>query len=275
MSNTETKEKFVKMIVKRITSLCILINLIVCCSQFEMKLNSIKSIRRLKPLSANEEPHHKKKCGNLPPSILTDVLGAAYNSRYMSIEKPKHFEDNLEYYNENDGSTKRKSEWDQPFYVDDEFALEISDKPAWEVKHANERTARSVHSIDSKGDDNNNSMTNVTSSRLRRDVRQGGRHKAIERPWECQAKIRWIDLGGDYFPRFLRSVECTKKKCWYNHYVCKPRSFTVKLLRRRNGECVETNHLHRTSNDDLPDDFKELWVWEERAVNFCCDCVVQ
>lgn len=261
------------MTVKHITLLYVLLNLIVCCAQYELKSNSRKPTRRLtKLLKINgTDDFNAHKCGNLPSTVLTDVLGAAFNSRYMSIVKPRYLEDDVDNNQHHSYSTKRNSELIQPFYVDDTFALEISDKPAWEVKHAIDGHGRSERSIGSKRDDN--TMKNVTLNRSRRDVRRVGTNMPIERPWECEAKIKWIDLGPDYFPRFLRSVECTTKKCWYNHYACKPRSFTVKLLRRRNGECVQTNELYRVTNDNLPDDLKELWVWEERAVNFCCDCV--
>lgn len=260
----------------RLILLCVLINLIVCCVQYEIKSNSKRSTRRLTKLlklNGTEQFHYQNnKCGNLPPTVLSDVLGAAFNSRYMSIEEPEYLDDDLTEINHHD-STKRNSELIQPFYVDDTFALEISDEPAWEVKHViseHDRTKRSIGSDDEIA----TNMASMETDRLIRDVYRGSKKMSIERPWECEAKIKWIDLGTDYFPRFLRSVECTKKKCWYNHYVCKPRSFTVKLLRRRNGECVQTNQLNRITNDKLPEDLKELWVWEERAVNFCCDCVV-
>lgn len=93
------------------------------------------------------------------------------------------------------------------------------------------------------------------------------------RQWECQSKIRWQDLGPDYYPRYLRSVECTSQTCWYDMMQCRPRSFTVKLLRRKRDRCVEDNGF-KVGNMGLPHDLRELWVWEERAVNFCCDCAL-
>lgn len=87
--------------------------------------------------------------------------------------------------------------------------------------------------------------------------------RASDRPsWSCESRIRWQDLGPDFFPRYLRSVECTQTQCYYGHYDCRPRFFTVRLLRRRKGECAA-----------LQDASVDLWVWEERAVAMCCDCV--
>lgn len=259
----------------RIKLLLISINVIVCCAQYDKKSYTRKPTRRLTKLlklndTENHNFNHNYKCEHLPPTTLSRVLGAAFNSRYMSIDNPSyHMEDDTDDLHQNSYSTKRNSQLIQPFYVDDTFSLELSDKPAWEVVHimdGQDRSARSI--VPDETDDVDN-----TANRAKRDGRRGNTANThIDRPWECNAKIKWIDLGPDYFPRFLRSVECTRKKCWYNNYICKPRSFTVKLLRRRNGECIRSDNMYRISNDDLPGSLKELWVWEERAVNFCCDC---
>lgn len=255
------------MAVENVKLFVFLINLILCPVHSDLKAISRKSPQKLAKLIVETEHTSviKSNCGNLPSTVLTDVLGAAFNSRYMSIEPPRYLEEDMDNMHQNSYSVKRNSELVQPFYVDDTFALEISDKPAWEVKHASEDPSGSQVF--------RNLVSSIQSDRSKRDVRRGNKNMRNDRPWECEAKIKWIDLGPDYFPRFLRSVECTKKKCWYNHYVCQPRSFTVKLLRRRNGECVQNSHLNRITNDELPGEFNELWVWEERAVNFCCDCV--
>lgn len=155
----------------------------------------------------------------------------------------------------------------KPFYVDDTYAMEISDRPAWEVSHLQNSTEN--FSISSE-----NNSTSDGSRRQRSNFRKRKEEQPqTKRPWECEAKIKWLDLGYDYYPRYLRTVECTRHSCFYGHFTCKPRSFTVKLLRRRRGECVQTKNIIGT--DGLHGDLKELWVWEERAVNFCCDCAVK
>lgn len=221
-----------------------------------------------------------QRCGNVPPTVLTQVLGSAYNSRYMSIDEPTYFEEEIPNDDAYQYSTsKRKTESYQPFYVDNTYALEISDKPAWEVNHAAtenmsnlEATQRARRDVSNMKDDEEDIRKNV--DRDKRSSRRGisSKIKNGERPWECEAKIKWLDLGPNYFPRFLRTVECTKHVCWYGHFTCKPRSFTVKILRRRSGECAPSASLRKIGTDGLPGDLRELWVWEERAVNFCCDC---
>lgn len=95
----------------------------------------------------------------------------------------------------------------------------------------------------------------------------------IMKPWVCPSNLLWLDLGRDYYPRYIRTIECLSKSCWYGYYECKPRSFTVRLLRRRQGQCaIKSNERRRIGNSGLDLSMRELWVWEERAINFCCDC---
>lgn len=79
-------------------------------------------------------------------------------------------------------------------------------------------------------------------------------------PWQCESKIVWTDLGSNYYPRFLRNVECTRQNCWYGHFKCRPKAFTVNVLKRARDSCKDQN-----GGQD--------WVYEERAVTFCCECL--
>uniref|UniRef100_A0A182PSP1 Trunk n=1 Tax=Anopheles epiroticus TaxID=199890 RepID=A0A182PSP1_9DIPT len=240
-------------------------------------------------LSANRQAENA--CEQLPPPVLTEILGPAFNPRYMSIEEPPVAEGGGDQASKNPAG-KRDAEPFPPFYVDDTYSLELSNKPAWEVKHVadsigstaaapgagRERTRRDLFNNILETLEPASTPAEDTPSRPVRSfggkgrTRSSGSGGGSPRPWECEAKIRWIDLGPEYFPRFLRTVECTRQKCWYGHYSCQPRSFTVKILRRRTGECVQSDRLRRIGVDGLPGELRELWVWEERAVNFCCDC---
>jgi hypothetical protein len=183
----------------------------------------------------------------------------------MSVDEPKS-EEELEQKN---NAGKRGAFHDEPFYVDDTYVKEISEMPAWEVQHFENETTKksSVGEVVNSSDDGESKSKRSNGSSRRKPLQQ-----QFKRPWECEAKIKWIDLGADYYPRYLRTVECSRSSCFYGHYTCKPRSFTVKLLRRRRGECVQTKNT--IGINGLHDDLKELWIWEERAVNFCCDCAV-
>lgn len=189
----------------------------------------------------------------------------------MSIDEPK-IEEEVEQKN---AAGKRGVQDFKPFYVDDTFAMEISgDVPAWEVQHLVNSTENNTESEPTA--ENNGKRDKRANYRRRTDEFNSGGYQPQQqnkRPWECEAKIKWLDLGYDYYPRYLRTVECTRHSCFYGHFTCKPRSFTVKILRRRRGECVQTKN--KIGTDGLHGDLKELWVWEERAVNFCCDCAAK
>lgn len=216
-------------------------------------------------------------CSQLSEPVLSNILGPAFNSRYMSIDKPPLLE--------GDGGVKRDSPRGlyPSFYVEENHAVELGDGPAWDVNHVLD-TANPVMTPRTKResfDELLEALSQESHSSRRNRARYPSDHRSSStssRPWECEAKIRWIDLGQEYYPRWLRNIECTRSRCWYGHYQCVPRSFTVKILRKRSGECVPSGPAAAAArpaggNDRLPDGLlRELWVWEEHAVNFCCDC---
>lgn len=192
-----------------------------------------------------------ENCTHLPKEILVSTLGSAFNPRYMSITIPvSRSESNDEF------GVKRSLEDEElnPFFVDDTYEKELSQKPAWEFNET-PRIKRDSANI---------------MKRLSRHSNSSNKKKLFK-PWECKSEIDWIDLGINYFPRYLRSVKCIKKDCYYGHYTCMPRSFTVKILKRITGKCAKISKKFikhpRMVN-------YEWWVWEERAINFCCDCTI-
>lgn len=225
-------------------------------------------------------------CADMPIKVLSNVLGPAYNSRYMSIQRPNDLVNDtyLDFTNKSRGNkrpARGSSDTLQPFYVDNTYAQVLSDLPAWEVQH--EELAQLADGLRSKreltlpiGDASADTNGPEPQNRPKRNffsadtfveqVRSG------DRPWACEGQTRWLDLGPNYFPQYLRTVECTKQTCWYGHFACRPRSFTMKLLRKKTGECVPTSRKNKIGVAGLPGDIREKWIWEERAVNFCCDC---
>ncbi|GJQ88321.1 trk [Trypoxylus dichotomus] len=189
-------------------------------------------------------------CANISDEALLEILGPAYNARYMSIDHPSR-----RLQNDIPAVYGKRAGTLNTFYVSEDYTMEIADEAAWNVDHYRAEEQKI------------GPFTSGTSRRRRTttlsDVEQ----------WECEASVRWKDLGGDYFPRYLRSVECMGDgKCWYGHFFCKPKSFTVKLLKRRRDKCVSALPQTKIGTTGLPSDLKQLWVWEERAVNFCCEC---
>lgn len=106
----------------------------------------------------------------------------------------------------------------------------------------------------------------------KRETLDSARRNLIQKSLVGDAKIRWIDQVDEYYLCFLRTRERTKTRCWYSHHQSTPRSVTVKLLRKRSEQCVPVNQLHKIGVVGLPGELSKLWVWEEHAVIFCCDC---
>ncbi|CAG0879693.1 unnamed protein product [Cyprideis torosa] len=89
--------------------------------------------------------------------------------------------------------------------------------------------------------------------------------------WDCEKRQMWVDLGDNHFPRYLRTMECVQKSCFYGSFRCVPRAFTVKKP-----EVSSTSEIPSTTAEDdrqhVPEELREKWVWEELGVTFCCDC---
>lgn len=268
--------------------------------------NSTK-LTRVLDIIEEKRPTNNIQCEQLPLLVLADLLGEAYNARYMSINWPVTSDDNI--FSKNGASdkdvysySKRKVESIPSFYVEESLAVEISDKPAWEVNHAQElesnvkrrkRRSKAVeeilkpvenHDVDqqfsiesaSTQTEQNGDQPEETLSRTKRAYGRGSNADNAKKlyPWKCEASIKWVDMGPDYFPRYLRTVECTRHYCWYKVFVCKPKSFAVKILHRQKGMCANAANLKKISAFDFRGEYGELWKWEEVAINFCCDCAI-
>lgn len=266
-----------------------------------------KSSQRLTRIIMDEDvstidDKKRQKCEELPEMILAELLGEAYNSRYMSVNRPVTGDDvRSDYPNANDAYTlsKRKVESLPSFYVEEKHSIELSEKPAWDIRghiedlgsqiNRNRRRKRAISIVNDRNKiepDNAAKIDETTDvdneSLMTRNKRAYGRNGGMHTndnskklyPWKCDASIKWVDLGPDYFPRFLRTIECTKNYCWYKIFVCKPKSFAVKVLHRRKGLCADAANLRKISSFEFRGEFGEVWKWEEVAVNFCCDCAV-
>ncbi|KXJ82931.1 hypothetical protein RP20_CCG010584 [Aedes albopictus] len=237
--------------------------------QLLLSLSGISNGRAALSYLNNQQPQN---CVQLPAPVLSNILGPAYNSRYMSIDKPPVMDEEPT-TGDMDGKRGASSGFYPAFFVDDDYLEEVGNSPAWAVDHTKDTANRLQKGPLNKREAFDSLLHEIESkSRSTRNARRNQNGGGASRPWQCDAKIRWIDLGDEYYPRFLRTVECAKTRCWYGHYQCTPRSFTVKLLRKRSGQCVPADQLNKIGVEGLPGELSELWVWEERAVNFCCDC---
>lgn len=234
-------------------------------------------------------------CPPTPSDQLKEMLGAAYNARYMSIDKPSdlftftpEFATDVNHLNSStdvwkklskDGTATAKNEDDsQTFHVEPTFRRLLHDKNGFSeiIKRVQAENFKKKRIIlrRSVSEPKRRTLRNVSSKLL---------------PWTCSQNVEWLDLGQDHFPRYVRSVKCTSERCFYGHYSCRPKAFTVKVLRRISDKCLEltselrekfnlpqfstTNFEQLDTAGDRPK-FFEPWVFEEIAVNFCCECVV-
>ncbi|KAI8043500.1 hypothetical protein M5D96_004832 [Drosophila gunungcola] len=134
-------------------------------------------------------------CAELSIQSLSKILGQAFNPRYMSIDPPGEPEEKsyqLGY---------KRSSYELPFYADSDV-ISVSHFPAWETNH--------FAMVEKKESSRSKSL------RTRSAFMDRVSHPRIDgfkqRPWECSSKINWIDLGLNYFPRYIRSIECIARK---------------------------------------------------------------
>lgn len=186
-------------------------------------------------------------CHEVPPHALVSVLGPGYNDRYMSITHPGDEEED-----KRDGVNGANKRHTPSFYVEDpNYVREFAEQPAWE---------------------NSSHMNWIPDEDLSPRMKRSNAAPLTNEHWTCQDRFVWTDLGQDYFPRYLRDLECDNRYCWYGRYRCKPKAFPLRFLKRKRNKCVEPAPGTTLGQWDLPYELLELWVWEERAVNFCCTC---
>lgn len=204
-------------------------------------------------------------CPALPEQALKAILGTSFNARYMRLDLP--IEDDT-----GTGGSKRASGHDEhDFFLDDQDQNPYEGIPAWEVDHFELPKSRSKRQQSTSPPERSarQAFVDKITKSSKQDVFQ-------YRPWDCKAEVHWMDLGSDYFPRYIRTVECKKKNCWYGHYTCKPKYFSIKVLRRSTGQCAKVSQrLRVVTMDAVSGDYAEQWEFEEKAVTFCCDCVME
>lgn len=215
----------------------------------------------------SKEKRTMQNCEPLPLKILRKVHGAAFDARYMSITEPT---DNDETISDtmDDFDVKRNAAQRPSFYITDDHMEVLSEEPAWNIdwdtfSSSQKQMKRKKRSLLPIGVDPTENATQ--SDELNRQKRQNRGD-----PWKCERKVKWVHLGPDYHPSHLRTVECTRPKCYYQQYNCKPRHFAVHILQRRRGACADAKDLKMFG---FAGKYAEVWVLVEIAVNFCCDCV--
>ncbi len=223
-------------------------------------------------------------CPPTPQDRLKKMLGQAFNARYMSIDKPDDlFLMTPEFTNLGGSSTDfdNSENWE---------ALSDEDSRSTRVRHRENKSFRvspafrrviSQKNVESpvRTYSPPTALSSAEESPPEKFLRRVARQSPVSLPWKCESQLEWMDLGPDHFPRYLRSVRCTSDRCWYGFYYCRPRAFTVKVLKRLADKCTEMWKRDEGAEDipfhvldaDGPV-FRQPWAFEEVGVNFCCDC---
>uniref|UniRef100_T1ISL6 Spaetzle domain-containing protein n=1 Tax=Strigamia maritima TaxID=126957 RepID=T1ISL6_STRMM len=207
-------------------------------------------------------------CEPTPLETLNRILGPGFNARYMAVEKPQELRVKSDVVDEKvvnpneqrDARMIRQHDEVEDFAVDPNFSRILSDT----ILSREKRSVDLVGLNDEK--EEKNVMTNFLETMGKATSKTSKTTETNDRLWTCEWSEHWLDLGNDYFPRYIRTAKCTTEKCWFNFFKCEGRAFTVKVLRKRQDECI--SHVNNKTVILLED-----WVFEERAVNFCCVCV--
>ncbi|XP_014661491.1 PREDICTED: protein trunk-like [Priapulus caudatus] len=238
----------------------------------------------------------KIECPPTPPDFLRTLLGPAFNERYMSVDEPADEwsadEWSADVGRRRDGKdgvlqdashTTSAKPTHGPFVVGGDYERDLPTEKFYvdmfrSVLARMRDDARTPTTVATPVPDELEAVSDVggNSTRGERTKRAAGATGGT--PWGCDSRVVWHDLGPDRFPRFLRGVECTSSKCWFGHFSCRPKAFTVKVLRRKRDACsqAEVNGWRAPPGGDIfPTELLEkTWTFEERSVTFCCECVL-
>ncbi|CDW58442.1 hypothetical protein TTRE_0000675701 [Trichuris trichiura] len=242
-------------------------------------------------------------CPPTPRKVLLKVLGEAYNERYMSFDVPSQLsyanpkfgvlEHQLSAANPEGTSSSLNSEHTSrfrlPFHVQPDYRKVKTPSSYNEAVFGLLGTDAAKLNISSNNKAAFHLMPHPDSPALQ--YAQAGAEFGLEGsidlpqplklPWSCEERAEWIDLGPNYFPRFLRNISCLSSHCFYGHYRCKPKAFTVFILRKATQNCLRTNSA-RLKELNLPvellqdssrESWIEIWLFNEVAINFSCQCL--
>lgn len=85
-------------------------------------------------------------------------------------------------------------------------------------------------------------------------------------PWTCQTSNEWKDLGPTFFPRHVRSATCSSNTCWFGHFRCRPKFYTIKVLKKKVGECLRVYSFTGSPR------FQDFWEEVDYKITVDCEC---
>lgn len=227
------------------------------------------------PTDANNEVHHNNSssdCAIIPLEVLKRLHAAAMDHTYMSADLP-YADTELPDAGFKGGRKIRRTIHHDPtaFETSDAHFEVVSELPAWDIVwnmlNAGEmRYRREPIELKLDLDDPPSPSTPSPKSNGFR-----GRWPSDRVPWRCESQYEWMRLPMDFYPRFLRSVQCTRRTCWlHGNYECTARRASVQLLQRHiGGGCADAANLRQYGFGGAT---AEQWRWVQAEVNVYCEC---
>ncbi|XP_015840872.1 prothoracicotropic hormone [Tribolium castaneum] len=93
-------------------------------------------------------------------------------------------------------------------------------------------------------------------------------HPSRPMPCSCGIEFRVLDLGHQYYPRYLHSGVCKSELCG-GPYRCIERHYKVRVLKQKDPRNPEIR-----PSMALPDTLKGTWLSETITVTVACECSV-
>jgi len=102
---------------------------------------------------------------------------------------------------------------------------------------------------------------------------------AIHQQHQCRLETYWKKMPEGTFPPYLETGRCRQTTCMFGLYECRPRRYTVKILRRMPRRCSFTARHPVTQSplvvDESSSAIEEVWRFVEYPVIVGCDCSIR
>lgn len=233
---------------------------------------------------------------------LKSLLGSSYNARYMSLSRPimqssnpndfspKLLDDRLSIDYKNSKGVVMPSTLNTDVETNiKRQATEVTDQENRRLRRSDkfwESTVTNLNSPTKTKNEKFGSKEQLLFKRFKRQVlhplkaksgnKRNPKNSPPHLPWNCKQETRWVDLGADHFPRYLRSVKCSSERCFYGHYFCRPKTSPIRVLRRLAEKCQLFHPKTASNKTHFPQKpiFKEPWAFEQVDVSFFCECAL-
>lgn len=87
--------------------------------------------------------------------------------------------------------------------------------------------------------------------------------------WACETSFTWTDLGGDHYPRHVRTAVCNSLRCANGVYHCLPQTYKLKVLKRF---ALSDSATFEEHNNLLPVELRAAWRLVDHEIVHCCEC---